>query len=53
MQRAEHAQKHFLRKVEGFFAITQQVRGQAQNEAMMLEDQRRVCRFVAREAALD
>ena len=53
MERSEHPQKHFLRQIQGFFAVTKQVGCQAEHEAMMLEDERCVSRVVARDAPLD
>ena len=53
MQRAEHAEKNFLGKVEGFFAIAEQMGGEPEDQAVMLEDERGVGGFVAGKAALD
>jgi hypothetical protein len=50
VQRSENPQEHFLRQIEGLFAVAKQVRRQAEHEPVMLEHQRGVCGVVAVEA---
>ena len=53
MQRAEDPQEDFLRQVERFFAVAQEVGREAQHQAVVLEDEGRMGRLVAGQAALD
>jgi hypothetical protein len=53
MKRAEHAQENFLGQVERLFPVAQQMGRQPEDEPMMLEYQRGVSHFVARQTALD
>ena len=53
MQGAEHPQKDFLRQVERLFAISQQVGGEPEHQAMVLENEGGMGGVVARQAPLD
>src|SRR5436853_6383513 len=53
MKRAKDSKKNFLRKVERFFAVAEQVRRKAEHEPVVLEHQGGVGGLVARQAPLD
>jgi len=53
MEGAEDAEKDFLGNVEGFFAVAKEVRGQTEDQAVVLEHEGGVGGLIAREAAFD
>src|SRR5262249_15128524 len=53
VERSENAKEHFLREIEGVLPVPQQVGRQAQDQTVVLEDQRRVSGLITGQTALD
>src|SRR5574341_2419380 len=52
MQRSKDSQEDFLRQIEGFVAISEQMAGQPEYHAMVLRNKECTCILVARDTAL-
>ena len=53
MQRSEDSEEHFLGHVQRLFAVAEKMRGKPEDQAVMLVDQRGVCRLVTSQATFD